>query len=231
VLQEELALQLVSYYDDNLRFVNNDMGRKVFNKWDAWKCSINEICMEATVTKPEECIAIIFSFVAHDQGCSDYGWNHGRYEYGWCSMEARIIRNNEEVFISRLFKLREADKNDQVYFCTLRRQHPFVHALKHGDKIRVYARSSYAGWAITVNQGAICVVYSVLEEKHVVANGTIEGDSNEDVQSQGIKEKLTSSLLVDNPESILTNAFEWVQVCTTTILNNALQIVNFPFSS
>jgi hypothetical protein len=114
MLQEEPALQLVSYYDDNLRFVNNGMGRKVIGKQDA-----NEICMEATVTKPEECIAIIFSFVAHDQGWSDYDWNHGWYEHGWCSMEARIIRNNEEVFISHLFKLREADDKDQVYFCTL----------------------------------------------------------------------------------------------------------------
>jgi hypothetical protein len=81
-----------------------------------------------------------------------------------------------------------------------------VHALKHGDKICVYARSSYPRWAITVNQGAICVVYSVLGEIYVVANWTIEGDSNVDVQSQGTKEKLTSSLLVDNPESILRNA-------------------------
>jgi hypothetical protein len=226
VLQEEPTLQLVSYYDDNLRFVNNGMGRKVIGKQYA-----NEICMEATVTKPEECIAIIFSFVAHDQGWSDYAWNHGRYEHGWCSMEARIIRNNEEVFISHLFKLREADDNDQVYFCTLRRQHPFVHALKHGDKICVYARSRYQGWAITVNQGAICVVYSVLGEIRVVANGTIEGDSNVDVQSQGTKEKLTSSLLVDNPESILRNAWKWFMVRTTTILNNGSPIVNFPFSS
>ncbi|CAM6061252.1 unnamed protein product [Sphagnum tenellum] len=224
--EEEPALQLVSYYDENLRFVNNGMGKEVIDEWDA-----NEIRMEATVTKPEECIAIIFSFVAHDQGWSSYDWNHGRYEFGWCSMEARIIRNNEEVFISHLFKLREADDNDQVYFCTLRRQHPFVHALKHGDKICVYARSSYQGWAITVNQGAICVLYSVLGEIHVVENGTIEGDSNVDVKSQGTKEKLTSSLLVNNPESILRNALEWVPVSTTTILNNGLQIVNVPSPS
>ncbi|CAM6061269.1 unnamed protein product [Sphagnum tenellum] len=104
-----------------------------------------------------------------------------------CSMEARIIRKNEEVFISHLFKLREADHDDQVYFCTLRRRHPFVQALKHGDKICVYARSRYQGWAITVNEAAICVVYSVLGEIHVVENGTIEGDSNVDA-SEGESE-------------------------------------------
>ncbi len=102
--------------------------------------------------------------------------------------------------------------NDQVYFCTLRRQHPFVHALKHGDKICVYARSSYWGWAITVNQGAISVVYLVLGEIHVVANGTSEGDSNVDVQSQGTKENLISSLLVDNP---IRKAWKWVPMSTT----------------
>ncbi len=238
-MQKEPALQLASYYDDNLRFVNNGMGRKVIGKQDA-----NELCMEVTVTKPEECIAIIFSFVAHDQR-SDRGWipNLGHYD-SLCFMEARIIRNNEEVFISHLFNLRKYDNSDQVYFCTLRRQHPFVHALKQGDKICVYARTrkdgaitvkqgdnvygrTRKGGAITVNQGAICVVYSVLGEIHVVANGTIEGDSN--VQSQGAKEKLTSSFLVDNPEIILRQA--WGQVRTTTILNNGLKIVNFPFSS
>jgi hypothetical protein len=226
VLQEEPALQLVSYYDNKLRFVNNGMGREVISKQDA-----NEICMEATVTKPEKCIAIIFSFVAHDQGWSDYYWNHGLYEHGFCSMEARIIRNNEEVFNSPLFKLQEANHDDQVYFCTLRRQHPFVHALKHGDKICVYAKSMYQGWAITVNQGAICVVYSVLGEIHVVANGTIEGDSNVDVQSRGTKEKLISSLLIDSPDSFRRKPWKWVPVRTTKILNNGLQIVNFSFSS
>jgi hypothetical protein len=73
-------------------------------------------------------------------------------------------------------------------------------------------------------------VYSVLGEIHVVANGTIEGDSNVDVQSQGAKEKLTSSFLVDNPE-IIQRQEAWVQVRTTTILNNGLKIVNFPVSS
>ncbi|CAK9210705.1 unnamed protein product [Sphagnum troendelagicum] len=75
----------------------------------------------------------------------------------------------------------------------------------------------YRGWAITVNQGGICVVYLVLGEIHVVENGTIEGDFNVDVQSQGTKEELSSSLLVDNPESILRNALERVQVFNPTI--------------
>ncbi len=226
MLQKEPALQLVTYYDDNLRFVNNGMGRQVIHTQDGI-----EICMEASVTKPEECIAIIFSFVAHDQGGFDSQLGYFEYELSQCSMEACIIRNNEEVFSSHLFNLREADDYDQVYICTLRRQHPFVQALKHGDKICVYARSSGPPCAITVNQGAICVVYSVFGEIHVVANGTIEGDSNGDVQSEGTKEKLTSALLVDNPNSILRQAWKWVPVRTITILNNSLQIVNFAFYS
>ncbi len=66
-----------------------------------------------------------------------------------------------------------------MYLCTLRRLHPFVHALQHGDKIRVYARSSYPKWAITVEQGAVCAVHATkgeLDHKkvHVVMNGGSE---------------------------------------------------------
>jgi hypothetical protein len=37
VLQEKPTLQLVSYYDDKLRFVNNGMGTKVIGKQHAMK--------------------------------------------------------------------------------------------------------------------------------------------------------------------------------------------------
>ncbi len=56
------------------------------------------------------------------------------------------------------------------------------------------------------------MVYLVLGEIHVVANGTSEGDSNVDVQSQGTKENLISSLLVDNP---IRKAWKWVPMSTT----------------
>jgi len=194
---------VVSYYEDTLAFARNGMAQKVTSK--VWA---NELCMETIVTNPEECIAVIFSFVAHDQGWSDYHYDHGHYN-SWCSMEARIVQNNEDVYISSLFRLRHADWRDQMYLCTLRRLHPFVHALQHGDKIRVYARSSYPGWAITVEQGAVCAVHATKgeldhEKVHVVMNGGSETHPsdksvNESLDDE-VKVKLATLQLADNPK-------------------------------
>jgi hypothetical protein len=78
----------------------------------------HELCMETIVTKHEECSAVIFSFVAHNQGWSDYAQEHGHYN-SQCSMEAHIIQDNEEIQTCELFRLRHVDKKDQVYLCTL----------------------------------------------------------------------------------------------------------------
>jgi len=127
----------------------------------------------------------------------------------WCPMEAHIVRNNEDVYISCLFRLRHANMRDQMYLCTLRRLHPFVHVLQHGDKIRVYARSSYQGWAITVEQGAVCAVHATKgeldhEKVHVVMNGGSETHPrdksvNESLDDE-VKVKLGTLQLVDNPK-------------------------------
>jgi hypothetical protein len=153
MLQKQPAEQVVSYYDSTLGFVNNGMAVKVKSK------NGHELCMETTVTEHKECIAVIFSFVAHDQGWSHYAYQHCQSNIR-SSMEARIIRNNEEIQTCELFRLLHANKKDQVYLCTLRKLHPFVNALRHGDKIRVYAQSSYRGWTIIVKEGAVCVLHA-----------------------------------------------------------------------
>ncbi|CAK9274360.1 unnamed protein product, partial [Sphagnum jensenii] len=150
------------------------------------------------VTEHKECIAVIFSFVAHDQGWSESAREHGRYN-SESSMEAHIIRDNEEIQTCELFRLRHADKKDQVYLCTLRKLHPFVNALQHGDKIRVYAQSRYQGWTITVKEGAVCVLYATPEDHDeicAVVNGGNEASSN--LSSKEVKAKLTRLQLVDN---------------------------------
>jgi len=197
-LKKQPAEQVVSYYDSTLGFANNGMAVKVKSK------NGHELCMETTVTEHEECVAVIFSFVAHDQGWSNYAHEHGRYN-SRSSMEARIIRNNEEIQTCELFRLRHADKKDQVYLCTLRKLHPFVNALRHGDKIRVYAQSSYQGWTITVKEGAVCVLYVAPgeldhDEICVVVNGGNEASSSvgANLSSKEVKAKLTTLQLVDN---------------------------------
>jgi len=222
MLQKQPAEQVVSYYDSTLGFANNGMAVKVKSR------NGHELCMETTVTEHEECVAVIFSFVAHDQGCSDYAHEHGRYN-SRSSMEARIIRNNEEIQICELFRLRHADKKDQVYLCTLRKLHPFVNALRHGDKIRVYAQSSYQGWTITVKEGAVCVLHVAPgeldhDEICVVVNGGNEASSSvgANLSSKEVKAKLTTLQLVDNASHQMNTvqqrifSVDWVPVCFTT---------------
>ncbi|CAM6070661.1 unnamed protein product [Sphagnum tenellum] len=191
-LKKQPAEQVVSYYDSNLGFANNGMAVKVKSENGC------ELCMETTVTEHKECIAVIFSFVAHDQGWSEYPHEHGRYN-SISSMEAHIIRDNEEIQTCELFRLRHADEKDQVYLCTLRKLHPFVNALQHGDKICVYAQSRYKGWTITVEEGAMCVLYAIPGDHGeicAVVNGGNEASSN--LSSKEVKAKLTRLQLVDN---------------------------------
>ncbi len=97
-----------------------------------------------------------------------------------------------------------------MYLCTLRRLHPFVQALQHGDKICVYVRSSYPGWAITVEQGAVFAVHATKgeldhEKVHVVMNGGSETHpSNKSVNESlddEVKVQLVTPQLADNPIS------------------------------
>ncbi|KAG0628664.1 hypothetical protein M758_1G044000 [Ceratodon purpureus] len=150
------VLQLVSYYDNVIGFVENSMTRKISAKEDA-----NELCMETGI-KSSDVAAVVLTVVAHDQGWSDFTHLHGRYNSN-CDLEARIVRSEEgsdvEVFASRLFALRHADHKDQVYICTLRRSHPLIQRLKQGDKLCVYALSRYQKWGVTVMQGHLHVAY------------------------------------------------------------------------
>jgi hypothetical protein len=54
---------VVSYYENTLAFARIGMAQKVTSK--VWA---NELCMETILTNLEECIAVTFSFIAHDQG-------------------------------------------------------------------------------------------------------------------------------------------------------------------
>jgi Leucine-rich repeat (LRR) protein len=150
------VLQLVSYYDQAMGFVENLMTKKISSMEHA-----NELCLETGI-KGSDVAAVVITVVAHDQGWSDFTHLHGRYR-AECDLEARIVRSEEgldvEVVASRLYALRHADHKDQVYICTLRRSHPLIQRLKQGDKLCVYALSRYQKWGITVMQGHIHVAY------------------------------------------------------------------------
>ena len=129
------------------------MPKKISSKEHA-----NELSMETTVSSMKKVKAVVIALVAHDQGWSDYPHLHGMYN-GECEIEARIIRGDEEVYSSRVIRLRHADHRDQVYLLTLYESHPVTRRLQLDDKVCVFALSRYQGWEITVMQGNISFVH------------------------------------------------------------------------
>lgn len=158
-MQEKPALQLITYYDDSIGYFPNGMALEFFDQ--AWSF---EFLIEATILTQAKCLALIFCFVAHDQGWSDYPKDHGYYNSS-CGIEVQIMREGKVVTETGLLSLRHADKRNQVYLWTLRREHPVVQLLQLGDRICIYARSNYRGWKVTVREGAICVVHA--EDDHL----------------------------------------------------------------
>ena len=149
---------MVSYYDHAIGFIENTMTRKITSVQYA-----NEACVETTISIQDQAQveAVVITVVAHDQGWSDFPYEHGQYS-GSTYFEARIERADGElpVFTNYLFSLRHADYRDQVYMCTLRKTHPLVEKLQDGDKICVSAQSIYLAWRITVMQANISVAYN-----------------------------------------------------------------------
>ena len=134
------------------------MPKKISSKEHA-----NELSMATTVSSMKKVKAIVIALVAHDQGWSDYPHLHGMYN-GDCELEVRLIRGDEEVYSSRIIRLRHADHRDQVYLLTLYESHPITRRLQLDDKVCVFALSRYQGWQITVMQGNISFVHD--EQDH-----------------------------------------------------------------
>jgi hypothetical protein len=191
ILQSEPEQQLISYYDDAFRFIADGLVQRVYAVEHCHK-----VCMEATVVGENECVAVVICCVAHDQGWSDFVWDHGHYR-SECFLDAWIVRNGREILRSpNLITLKHADCRDQVYLCTLRRTHPLVKGLRHGDMIRVAARSDHPKWAIFVESGAICVVHGDGEDQVISVNSRLL-----DVQqSREKRAELAGLVLADNPE-------------------------------
>ncbi|KAG0627724.1 hypothetical protein M758_2G223400 [Ceratodon purpureus] len=196
--EAEPAHQLISYYDDSIGYIPNGMTQKLIAR--EWSY---EFAAETTILSETKCLAVIFCFVVHDQGFSDYPWGHGHYG-GHCYMDVWIMREGMRLYDSRLFTVRHADEGNQVYLCTFRRKHPFVQILRVGDKICLYARSQYPGWKITVQEGAICVVHEDHEHQAAIATNSkplIKGHSID------LVENFNNLVLVDHCSLSLESKF------------------------
>jgi hypothetical protein len=191
-LQTEPAVQLLSYYDDALGFLENGMVEKVVDRHWSY-----ELIVEATIASKAECVALIICCVGHDQGFTSYTEEHGQYN-GHCYINVQVKRESTVVADTELITLRHADKNNQVYLCTLRRKHFLVKSLQFGDKICMYARSRWSGWAITVQEGALCVIHEGDEEHWDIA---MNSKLLSRVQSKELAAKLGDLVMADHLHS------------------------------
>lgn len=167
------------------------MSEKVFDR--TWSY---ELIVETTIVSNAKCVALIICCVGHDQGFSSYSEEHGQYN-SHCNISVEIKRGSRMVTDTQLFVFRHADDKNQVYICTLRRKHFLVESLQLGDKICVYARSRWAGWAITVLEGAVCVVHGEDEQQVIAVNSELLSQS----ESKGLTAKLGELVLADHCHS------------------------------
>ncbi len=189
-MQTTPPLQVVSYYDNELKFMKNgNMTSKVIidGKFD--------LCMEGKIAREDECVALIFTFVINYH-CND---NDRAFIKDKSFLEAHIVRANKKIYKSFLFFLHNFNEYDVTYSCTLRKEHQFVKYVKYGDTIQVYAHVKYKNLTLSLKQKAMCVVYKIIEKIHVDVNGGMEIQSNMGVSSEELKTSFDELVLVDNP--------------------------------
>jgi hypothetical protein len=111
-------------------------------------------------------------------------------------MEARIWKNGVEVNTCHLFTLRHDDPIDQIYLCTLRKDHQFVKSLQFGDQVHFYAQFGKAKWAsIMVEEVAIIMVHGEDGHPTIVVNSTVLDNT----MSQDLQTRLSKLTLKNNP--------------------------------
>lgn len=91
------------------------MSRKLSQKDHAYNFLI-----QTSISRDAKCVALVFAFVAHDEGWSDnYKVDLGLYTLHICQLEARIVHVDKEVLVTQLSTLRFANFNNQVLMCTV----------------------------------------------------------------------------------------------------------------
>ncbi len=192
--QKEPTLQVVSYYDNVLP---QPFPNSIRQKFVIEQQSEDKLCLNATILNKEECVAIIFCFCAHElERRSPLPLHWGSYNEDLCFMEARIWKNGVEVNTCHLFTLRHDDPVDQIYLCTLRKDHQFVKSLQFGDQVHVYAQFGEAKWAsIVVEEVAIIMVHGEDGHLTIVVNSTVLDNT----MSKDLQRRLSKLTLKNNP--------------------------------
>ncbi|KAH8946616.1 hypothetical protein BDL97_12G105200 [Sphagnum fallax] len=192
--KKEPTLQVVSYYDN---VFPQPFPNSIKQKFVIKQQSEDKLCLNATILNEEECVAIIFCFCAHElERRSPLSCDWGSYNEDLCFMEARIWKNGVEVNTCHLFTLRHDDPVDQIYLCTLRKDHQFVKSLQFGDQVHVYAQFGEAKWAsIVVEEVAIIMVHGEDGHPTIVVNSTVLDNT----MSKDLQRMLSKLMLKNNP--------------------------------
>ncbi len=112
-------------------------------------------------------------------------------------MEARILRDGQEVYSCDLFAFRHNDPKDQIYLCTLRKHHQFVKSLQFGDQIGVFAQfGNDIRWAeIVIKKGAIIMVHGDDDDQIIVVNSEVLSTrKSRDLRAEFLKLNLENNL-------------------------------------
>jgi Leucine-rich repeat (LRR) protein len=161
--------------------------------------SSNTLCMKVTMSIEKECVAIVLGFCAHEVMTqpSPHIFHYGVYNNSYCSMEARILRDGQEVYTCDLFAFRHNDPKDQIYLCTLRKHHQFVKSLQFGDQIGVFAQfGNDIQWAqIVIKEGAIIMVHGDDDDQIIVINSEVLSTrKSKDLRAAFLKLNLENNL-------------------------------------
>lgn len=186
-------------------FLPNGMAQKIREV----RIGATELVMDTTISSETKCVAMIICVVAHDQGWTSHPSEADPAEKGLynspCHLEARVMRDNIQVNYSILFRLKHADKRNQVYLLTLRGHNPLIQSLKFGDRVCVYAQTSWVGWKITVEEGAICVIHGENDDQVAAVNSKLLSKT----ESKELGLKLGKLVLADNADpSLVTTSFD-----------------------
>ncbi|KAG0575948.1 hypothetical protein KC19_5G042800 [Ceratodon purpureus] len=192
--EKEPASQLISYYANVMGFLPNGMAQMIKEV----RIGAAQLVMETTISSETECVAMVICVVAHDQGWTSHPSEADPAEKGLynspCHLEVRIMRDNIQVNYAFLFRLKHADQRNQVYLLTLRSSDPLIQSLKFGDKVCVYAQTSWVGWKITVEEGAICVIHGKNDDQVAAINSKLLSKA----ESKELGLKLSKLVLADD---------------------------------
>ena len=101
---------------------------------------------------------VIFTFRSCDQGWSSYPRPPGTYDASWTWLEMGITRDQyTDTFLGRwkLQRNRHTGEVPEDYRAEISKEHRLFTDLSKGDKIALWARALYPGWANVVHEAKI----------------------------------------------------------------------------